>query len=120
MELSEVIMSEAKALSALFKKHILNILTDISKEHHLNLDDLKKKYIDDTIDEPLKKEKPSKTAKPKKSKNDLFEVTEYEYEGNTYYMDKKSNIYSMDKEQPKLLGFKLADGSIQFHDESDT
>ena len=120
METSEVIMSEAKALTALFKKHILNILTDVSKEYHLSLDDLKKKYIEDVVDEPLKKDKPSKTVKPKKSKNDLFEVTEYEYEGTTYYMDKKSNIYSLDQEQPRLLGFKLADGSIQFHSDSDT
>jgi len=52
----------------------------------------------------------------KKKKQEYLEVVEFEHGGDKYYIDKKSNIYSFDKERPRLLGIRLVDGSIKFYE----
>lgn len=99
------------------------VLKQVSDDHNLNYEELLQKYlpklsVSDSVGSSsngLTTPLPKKKATSKKNKQDYLEVIEYKYGDAVYYMDKKMNIYSYDKDQPKLLGIKLVDGTIKFY-----
>lgn len=116
-------------LSNHVKNHIHQILSSISKDYNINLDELKEKYgsVPITIDIGKNKKskithgpdglpiEPKKRGRKKKQREELIETEEYEYNGVKYLVDNENNVYTHNIDQPVYVGTKLIDGRIKFN-----
>jgi hypothetical protein len=59
---------------------------------------------------------PEKKARgrKKKTKDEFVSTTEFQYNGITYLIDQKNNVYTYNIESPTFIGEKLVDGTIKF------
>lgn len=97
-----------KEINTLIITALTGIIEDISISYNLDKKELIEKYIKKPIvRKPVEKKK-------KISKDELIETQEYEWDGETYLVDKKNNVYSNDPESPLLIGERLVDGTILF------
>jgi hypothetical protein len=55
----------------------------------------------------------------KKKSDEMIETETFVYEGVTYLIDKKKNVYTYDIDRPRMVGIKLIDDSIKFYDASE-
>lgn len=134
--------SERDLILGIFKEHLTVVVKAICDDYGLEFEEVRSKYIENplqNIETPKNQTKSSKkkdgpstsgdgkssgsstVSKPrrassKKNKNDLIETTEFVYQGTTYLVDKKKNVYTYDTENPKLVGLKLVDDSIKFYE----
>lgn len=102
----------------LIENEIENLIKRISNDYKIDLEELKTKYdlpfikiTDDTV--PIEKVKKQRGRK-KKVNDEYISTTEYPYNGVTYLIDSKNNVYTYNIEEPKLIGEKLVDGTIKF------
>ena len=134
---------EANTIIKVFENYLCKVLKAISAEHGLEYKDLHEKYVasqlgkrndESMIDNgnnlnntgpsgsnpPIKREyKKNKTKTPKKKKDDSLQVTEFIYDGITYFVDQEQNVYTRDEDTPKLVGVRLVDGSVKFYSNDD-
>lgn len=94
-----------------FTKNLEKLLEDISKTYSIDYDELKDKYIGKKDQVSV----PKKRGRKKKQKEEFIEAEEFEYEGVTYLVDDKNNVYTNNVEAPNLVGEKLVNGSIRFY-----
>lgn len=108
--------------------YMSQVLKQVCEDHNLNYQEILKKYLPDrdgtnregssgasTSAGGSSATRKKSSSSSKKNKQDYLEVIEYKHGDDVYYMDKKMNIYSHDKDAPKLLGIKLVDGTIKFY-----
>jgi hypothetical protein len=97
---------------------IEQLIKRISNDYKIDLEEMKVKYDLPfiKIDKPIvSTEKVKKQRGRKKKVNDEYiSTTEYAYNGVTYLLDSKNNVYTYNIEEPKLIGEKLVDGTIKF------
>lgn len=91
-----------------------NLVTKISVDYNLNVEELKSKYLHGKIDDP-DLAKPKKKGRKKKVSDNVIETVEYTFERIKYLVDKHNNVYTYNIESPTCVGKKLADGSVKFH-----
>lgn len=107
------------------RDHTHTILAEVAKDYDMQVDDLLNKYgnIQPNIElgrnkkkgvSNTKNQEPKKRGRKKKTKEELIETEEYEYNGITYLVDNDNNVYTYNVEQPVLIGTKLIDGRIKF------
>jgi hypothetical protein len=107
------------------RDHTKNILGQIAKDYDLSIDEVLEKYgsIQPNIELGRSKKKgsgsvkntePKKRGRKKKTREELVETEEYEYNGVTYLVDGDNNVYTYNVDQPVLIGSKLIDGRIKF------
>ena len=99
---------------------IFNVLTEVSKEYNLNIDDLMAKFSivtpNNHLDQVQQQKEEKKAKKGRKKKNSEFvEMTEVVYENIKYLIDNENNVYTYDLEKPKLVGQKLVNGIFKFN-----
>lgn len=58
--------------------------------------------------------KKSTRGRKKKVAEEYLDTTEYKYNGITYLIDDKNNVYTYDLVAPKRIGEKLIDGTVKF------
>ena len=80
-----------KAIEQIIKDSQINILKSISNDYGISYDELYNKYI-----------------------NNYIEMHEIIYDKKKYLADNDKNIYSYNLNNPKFLGKKLIDGTINF------
>lgn len=95
-----------KEVNALIQAKLVAILQDVAATYDLDKDELIEKYVK----KPVVK-KPA--IRKKKDKDELIETEEYEWEGDTFLVDKKNNVYTNEQESPLHIGERLADGTIR-------
>ena len=124
---------EANAIIKVFESYLCRVLKTISEEHGLEYDELHERYVaskivtsnTDQFDQTSERQQKSTKGKnkgktpKKKSQDDNLQVSEFVYNGTTYFVDQEKNVYTRDEENPKLIGVKLVDGSIKFYDDKD-
>lgn len=91
-----------------------NLVTKISVDYNLNIEELKTKYLNGKI-EDQDVNKPKKKGRKKKVADNVIETVEYSFENIKYLVDKHNNVYTYNIESPTCVGKKLADGSVKFH-----
>jgi hypothetical protein len=109
----------AVQISSLINHHINAMLEDIAETYKIDdaeLGSLKAKYIIDYSknEDPNDPAEKKKRGRKKKQKDEFIETEEYEYEGKKYLVDAQNNVYTFNIAKPKLVGEKLADGTIRF------
>jgi hypothetical protein len=88
---------------------ILGLLTEISKDYNINLDELKSKYMSETTFNTTKKR-----GRKKKIKDEYIEAEEIEFNNKIYLVDGNGVVYSNDAKHPVMLGYRMKDGNIHF------
>jgi hypothetical protein len=112
-------------ISGHIKEHTRNILGEVAKDYDLSIDELLEKFgsIQPNIELGRGKKKgsgslqnaePKKRGRKKKTKEELIETEEYEFNGTIYLVDTDNNVYTYNVDQPVLIGTKLIDGRIKF------
>jgi hypothetical protein len=89
------------------------LVTRISVDYELNIDELKAKYL--TFQPHEAEVKTKKKGRKKKTTDNVIETVEYTFENIKYLVDKHNNVYTYNIDSPTQVGKKLADGSIKFH-----
>lgn len=92
-----------------------NLVTKISVDYNLNVEELKSKYLQGGKIEDPELSKPKKKGRKKKVSDNVIETVEYTFENIKYLVDKHNNVYTYNIESPTCVGKKLADGSVKFH-----
>lgn len=117
-----------EVLSNHVRNHTNEILSSISKDYNIDLEELKDKYGSKPLTIDVGKSKknklthdadglpiePKKRGRKKKQKEEMIETEEYEYNGVKYLIDHENNVYTYNIEQPVYVGTKLIDGRIKF------
>lgn len=99
-------------------ENLEEMLKDISITYSLDFEELKTKYINkpnETIIIEQQVEVPKKRGRKKKQKEEYIEAEEIEFEGKTYLVDDKNNVYTNNIDFPTLIGEKLVNGNIKFY-----
>ena len=92
------------------KKKLIKL---IAHDYDLNEEELLQKYLYiDNIESSCSMQ--SKKIIQKKKRNDCIETEEYTYNGITYLIDSKNQVYTYNIDKPMLIGDKLVNGSIKF------
>jgi hypothetical protein len=87
----------------------VSLLTEISKDYNIDFEELKNRYLTEVSIVAVKKR-----GRKKKIKDEYIEAEEFEYNGETYLIDKNGIIYSNDSKNPVMLGQKKRDGHVYF------
>lgn len=114
----------ARNLHNAFTADKMNMIKNIARDYELNEEELIQRYVYNdqngngsiTNDGSLPVSS-KRVFGTKKKRNDCIETWEYEYNGITYLIDNKDNIYTYNIDKPLLIGDKLLDGTIKFSDE---
>ena len=103
-------------VSKIIEDEIEMLVKKISVDYKLDLEELKKKYELMFINYPeVVAETPKKQrGRKKKVKDEYISTNEYLYNGVTYLVDQKNNVYTYNVESPTQIGEKLVDGTIKF------
>lgn len=99
-------------LTNLLHESWLSLLTEISKDFNIPLDELKTKYLSDSVLSSTKKR-----GRKKKIKDEYIETEEFEYKGITYLVDTNGIMYSNDAKNPVMVGVARRDGTIHLVNE---
>lgn len=104
-----------KELNALVQAKLTAILEDVATTYNLDKKELIEKYVKKpVVKKPKDQDNTEKRGRRKKDKDELIETEEYEWEGDTFLVDKKNNVYTNEPESPLLIGERLVDGTIRF------
>lgn len=111
----------SQQINKLVENEIESLVKRISIDYKISLEEMKQKYelMFITVPPPQTEEQIEETPKKqrgrkKKVKDDFISTTEYMYNGVTYLLDSKNNVYTYNIESPTLIGEKLIDGTIKF------
>jgi hypothetical protein len=99
----------AQSTTVILNDSWLCLLTQISKDYNIDLEELKMKYLSGMLGIPVKKR-----GRKKKIKDEYIEAEEFEYNGETYLIDTNGIIYSNNSKNPVMLGQRKKDGQIHF------
>lgn len=113
----------ARNLHQAFTTDKITLLKNIARDYDLNEEELIQRYMcneqngfhNTNVSQLSSSSK--KQFGTRKKRNDCVETWEYEYNGITYLIDNKDNIYTYNIDKPLLIGDKLLDGTIKFSDE---
>ena len=121
--------SLSQTINHIVEKEIESLITRISVDYKIDLEDIKKRYelmfisslpvaesptVEEPCETPLEAPKKQRGRK-KKVKDEFIETKEYTYNGVTYLVDQKNNVYTYNVESPSLIGEKLVDGTVKFN-----
>lgn len=115
--------SLAAQINAMVQAEIGDLVKRISIDYKLDLDEMNKKYnivfttpkeTGTSTEEDQSAAKKPVRGRKKKAKEEYLQTTEYIYNGITYLVDGKNNVYTYSLESPTLIGEKLVDGTIKF------
>ena len=100
----------AKNLNAALLADKAELLRLIARDYELDAEELIGKYISTDKNAELYK----KLYHNKKKRQEYVETEEYTFDGVTYLVDGRNQVYTYDLEKPMMVGEKLIDGSIKF------
>lgn len=98
----------AKHLNMALATDKMELLKAVARDYGLDADELIDKYISNAETVGMRK------CCQKKKRNDYVETEEYEYQGVTYLVDSRNQVYTYNLEKPMMIGERLVDGSVKF------
>lgn len=97
----------AKNLNLAFTSDKIDLLKAVARDYGLDADELIDKYV-------IKGGVCTRKMYQKKKRQDYVETEELVFEGVTYLVDSRNQVYTYNVEKPMMIGERLIDGSVKF------